>query len=212
MARAARSVDDGDGPLLAGSLFGRRFHAVLRRWRCRFVRWFRWDQRNPRGRLASQRIVVEDRKAREDRQKQAQRPGKHLHRGERQPKPPRPRRFPSKRCTQIVGRIRFRHQSSRINRTDDTTAGQRCGRSRASRQGGRSPQMEQAKGRERLKAAPWQRFYPAGLDQFAALLAGLSIAALSLVAGAGVEALDLMPCSRSSAILSALSSLTSSGI
>src|SRR5437016_4509973 len=35
------------------------------------------------------------------------------------------------------------------------------------------PQMEQAKGRERLKAAPWQRFYPAGLDQFAALLAGL---------------------------------------
>ena len=46
-------------------------------------------------------------------------------------------------------------------------------------------------------------------DQFAALLAGLSIAALSPVAGA--VALTLMPCSRSAAIFRALSSLASGG-
>ena len=49
-------------------------------------------------------------------------------------------------------------------------------------------------------------------DQFAALLAGLSIAALSPVAGAaGGAAVDLMPCSRSAAVFSALSSLASGG-
>ena len=46
-------------------------------------------------------------------------------------------------------------------------------------------------------------------DQLAALLAGLSIAALSPVAGA--LALTLTPCSRSAAIFNALSSLASGG-
>ena len=48
------------------------------------------------------------------------------------------------------------------------------------------------------------------LDQFAALLAGLSTEALSPFAGVAV-AVDLMPCSRSSAIFRALSSLASGG-
>ena len=52
-------------------------------------------------------------------------------------------------------------------------------------------------------------------DQFADLLAGFSAAALSPVAGAAgavvVAAVDLMPCSRSAAVFSALSSLASGG-
>jgi len=81
-------------------------------------------QRHSRDRLASQRVIAEYRKARKNGQKQAERARKHLHRGERQPKPPFPRRLLSKRGAQIVNRVRFRHQSSRINRVDDTTAGQ----------------------------------------------------------------------------------------
>src|SRR5205814_1091059 len=43
-------------------------------------------------------------------------------------KPPLPSCLLSKRGAQVIGRVCFRHQSSRINRADDTTARQDCGR------------------------------------------------------------------------------------
>src|SRR5216683_7547590 len=59
------------------------------------------------------------------------------------------------------------------------------------------------------KAALFANSSLAMQDQFASLLVGLSIAALSPVAGA--VALTLTPCSRSAAIFKALSSLASGG-
>ena len=86
-----------------------------------------WTKRDARDRLAAQRIVVEDGKAGEDDQKQAQQHGKCLDTGKRQPETALPaRRLLSERCAQIVGRLC--HGAPRINRADDTTAGQGRGR------------------------------------------------------------------------------------
>ena len=104
---------------------------------------------------------------------------------------------------------------SRISAADDTTAGARprqirdhpeAAQSRLSgvfrstiqqKRAARGPPFTQKQMSERLP------------DQLADLLAGLSVAVLSAVVGA--DALTLTPCSRSSAIFSALSSLASGG-
>src|SRR5712671_893491 len=59
------------------------------------------------------------------------------------------------------------------------------------------------------KSRPFVNPGEPGLDQFAALLAGLSVEVLSAVVGA--VTLTLMPCKRSPAIFKALSSLASGG-
>ena len=135
VALAAGAVDDGDGLLLARcGLLGRGFGAVLGSARGRHGRFFsrgcRLTQRDAGDRLAAERIVAEDGKASEGNQKQAEQHGKRLDSGKRQPKSALPaHRFLSERRAQIVGRLC--HGPPRINRADDTTAGQVRGRSSA---------------------------------------------------------------------------------
>src|SRR6202795_2922594 len=121
-------------------------------------------------------------------------------------------------------------EPSRINRADDTTARRGRGRYTAA-QGGRNGTFRARSCREtgphirivlvRALRITQQKGRPEGRplreslqeprpNQLAALLAGLSTEALSPFAGA-VEAVDLMPCRRSSAIFRALSSLASGG-
>ena len=173
-----------------------------------FVRGRGLAQRDTRDRLAAQRIVVEQGDAEEGDQKQAEQHRERLHGRERQPVPALlTRRLLSERRAQFVGRLC--HGSPRIN----CATIPRCGRFR------RGPAVVKAQVRladarsHKQKGRPEGRpFRNLAADQFAALLAGLSIAALSPPAGAGaVDAVDLMPCRRSAAIFSALSSLASGG-
>src|SRR5437588_381888 len=111
-------------------------------------------------------------------------------------------RLLSERGAQIVGRLSH-EPFFRISAADDTTAGQGGGPRR--KQSGAIMQKRRPVGPPFSKAV----ISPSG--QFAALLAGLSIAALSRVAASGAAALPLMPWSRSSASFNALSSLASGG-
>src|ERR1700694_2304106 len=103
----------------------------------------------------------------------------------------------------------------RVTRPDDTTAGQDRGRyagfggpaKARFRPNPRAIRAIQQKGGP--KAALFEKPAQPGSYQFAALLAGLSVEVLSAVVGA--VALTLTPCSRSSAIFRALSSLASGG-
>ena len=162
-----------------------------------------------RDRLAAERIVGEKGDGREGDQEQAEQHGQRLHRGERQPKPALlALRFLSERRAQFVGR--FRHEPPRINLP---TIARRAGFERLRRGQKRpAPVLSGKDGSRQQKGRPEGRPFRNALkdqDQFAALVAGLSIAALSPVAGA--VAVDLMPCSRSAAVFSALSSLASGG-
>ena len=161
-----------------------------------FVRRRRLAQRDTGDRLAAERVVGEKGYGEESDQEQSEQHGQRLHRSERQPEPALLALcLLSERRAQIVGH--FRHGPPRITGADDTTARRGHGSSAAQQKG-------------RPEGRP---FFDAGADsadQFAALVAGLSIAALSPVAGAAV-AVDLMPCSRSAAVFSALSSLASGG-
>jgi len=104
-----------------------------------FLRRLALAQRDARDRLATQRSVAEDRKARESRQKQPEQHGKHLHGGEWQPKPPLPPCLLSKRGAQVIA-----VSVSAINRPESigptiprrgkggARVGQGCGRLRKS--------------------------------------------------------------------------------
>src|SRR5205085_2790329 len=76
--------------------------------------------REPRHRLAAERILVEDGEAGKGDQEQAEHDREHLYGRERQPQPAFPaRRVLSERGAQIIGR--FSHARSRITHNDDTT-------------------------------------------------------------------------------------------
>jgi hypothetical protein len=195
--------------------------------------------RDAHDRFAAERIVAEYGKAGIDHEEQAEQHGQRLHRGKRQPEPTFPAHgFLSERGTQIVGRLSH-EPFFRISAADDSTA-RRDGGPRpwglfCRRIAGDGPPPTRQRSLDSI-ASSWaairfckrsrsrmpnkkgdrkgRPFYGSRLfqpDQLAALLAGLSIAALSPLTGAGVVALDLMPWSRSSAIFSALSSLVSGG-
>ena len=164
-----------------------------------------------RDRLAAQRVVGEKRDAAKGNQEQSEQHGQRLHRGERQPKPALfGLGFLSERCAQFVGRLR--HEAPQINHADDTTMGRiraPCGAGKNGRFGRSRNGLREIRNKKgRPEGRPFECC--GGFGQFAALLAGLSIAVLSPVAGAAV-AVDLMPCSRSAAVFSALSSLASGG-
>ena len=184
----------------------------------------RLAQGDMRDRLAAKGIVGEQGDGGKADQEQAEQHGQRLHRGERQPEPALlALGFLSERCAQLVGR--FRHEPPRINRDEDTTMGRiRAPATRAKAAirdaaeaasgkrdwfAGASKRIWNRQQKGRPEGRPFHRIR-AWFDQFAALVAGLSIAALSPVAGA-VVAVDLMPCSRSAAVFSALSSLASGG-
>ena len=173
----------------------------------------RLAQRDARDRLAAERIVGEDGEAGKGDQEQAEQHGQRLHTGERQPETgafgaPFPVRAacsdrrPSLPWTSPNQPRRRYHDGARLRQI----------RRRDSR---RKPAVRHAAGivgtsqqKGRPEGRPFRKNSLRGPDQFAALVAGLSIAALSPV---GAAALTLMPCSRSAAIFSALSSLASGG-
>ena len=169
-------------------------------------------QGDMRDRLAAKGIVGEQGDGGKADQEQAEQHGQRLHGGERQPESALlALGFLSERRAQLVGR--FRHEPPRINRAEDTT----MGRIRAPRRRAKAGLIRGCLGRRSepatKKGGPRAALFTeidGWFDQFAALVAGLSIAALSPVAGTAV-AVDLMPCSRSAAVFSALSSLASGG-
>ena len=145
-------------------------------------------------------------------EEQAEQQRERLKSGKRQPEPALASRdrLLSERRAQIVGHFRHGPFPNQPGRRYHGRASPRQirGKDAASR-------VEAGGSRRHAKKAargpPFAQNDPKDLDQFAAL-AGLSVAVLSAVAGAGAAvAVALMPWSRSSAIFKALSSLASGG-
>src|ERR1043166_7792616 len=130
-----------------------------------FVR--RLAQRDTGDRFAAKRVVGEKGDGEESNQEQAEQHSQRLHRSERQPEPALLALcLLSERRAQIVGR--FRHGPPRITGADDTTAG-------PNRRWGR---LFRRPAKRATRRPPFFRMLSDRADQFAALVAGLSTAAL----------------------------------